>query len=158
MSEPPFRLKHPTRSDELRAEQGDGAELPLPAKGRRRRTFSETLDDTIRAIRRMPTQEEQALLDLQEVPVDASRVPVNRRRAIVERFQTVDHIDAPNVHSLAPQLAARRYQREIERTWFDELVLDRLRERPEWLDYALACMMIGFSLVVLLFALKRYVP
>lgn len=151
MSQEDFRLKHPTRSDELRAQRGEGAELPAPVQNRRQ-TFSGTLGDAYRALRRLPTREQEALLAIEERPVDASRIAPNQR-AVVERFQTVEHIDAPNVHNLAPHLAARREQLELERTaWMD--FLDRIRTRPLWIDAAL---MIGFSLAVLGYVLGKFV-
>lgn len=152
MSQDEFRLKQPTQSDALRAQQGDGAELPAPVKKRRGSTFSETIDAINRAFRRQPTREQEALLAIEERPLDVSRIARNER-AIVERFQTVDRTDAPNVHDLAPHLAARREQMKLERTaWTD--FLDRVRARPLWIDAAL---MIGFSLAVLVYVLGKFV-
>ncbi len=161
MSNDEFRLKHPTQSDAARTAQGDGAELPAPAR-RRRRTFSGTLDDAIRAINRRPTYEQEAfereLAAIQERPVDDGRVILNKRaheQAIIERFQTVDRIDAPRLRELAPHLAERREQAILERTWFDS-VLDAIRDRPSWADTVLALSMLGAALAFLTYAISRF--
>lgn len=155
-----FRLKHPTQSDAARAAQGDGAELPAPV--RRRGTLSDMLDDTIRAIKRLPTYEqetfERQLAAVEERPVDDGRVILNKRaqeRAIIERFQTVDRIDAPRLRDLAPHLIERREQAMVDRTRFDD-VLDLIRDRPAWADVAFAISILGVSLAVLIFAISRF--
>lgn len=139
------------RSESARATIPDGSSAgvgPSSSPPPTRSLIERTFDAVFRRNAALPTQEREALAALEELPLEEGRI-VNDQRRIIERFPTVDRIDSPNVHPLAPEIEKARRMNLAGATTTPLKALHRIRATQASVIAAVALVAGSFSIFVL---------